>query len=201
MIVERRVASQNVRAACAQAHARAAENVLDTFEKLAQSGKELRAGTQIRFGWTLFRLTDEANGLLVSEPDFAAWPEERWVSTIDKSLEVLAAQVRLLHRLDVDGEDAFFDQFVITAPGSVSQPKVFLRRDASISSEDSGWVLGGVEDPEALTRDDLERIAIANFVQLRPPFLQALSLPVGFIVQFSEDSIEQIFDAGGRARL
>jgi hypothetical protein len=199
VIIERRIGSQTVRADCSQAYARAAADVLNTFEKLAHTGTPLGSDTEIRFGWTLLRLTAEDNSLLITEPDFVNWPEQRWSRAIDTSLEVLAAQVRLLHRLDVDGQDAYYDQFVISAPGALAQSRVFLRREGSISAEDSGWLLGSVEDPEALGREsNLERIVIASLVQRRPALLQALALPPGFIVVFSGDSIEQIFDAGGR---
>jgi hypothetical protein len=199
MVIERRVGSQVVRADCAPAYVRAADHVLDEFEKLARSGTPLRPGTQIRFGWTLLRLADDGNGLLVTEPDFVSWPREAWSRTIDRSLEVLAAQVRLLRRLGVDGEDAYFDQFLIGAPGALARPGVFLRRDDSIAAEDSGWRLGSVEDPEALAREEqLERVAAAHLVGLRPALLQALTLPRGFIAVFSGESIEQVYDAGGR---
>lgn len=202
MIIERKVGSQIVRADCSQAYARAANSVLNEFEKLAGSGKPLKAGTKIRFGWTLLHLIDYDTSLLITEPDFVNWPQEGWSRTIDTSLEVLTAQVSLLHRLDVDTEDAYFDQFMITTSGGPLQPRIFMRRESSISSEDSGWLLGSVEDPEALARESgLERIAIASLVSVRRSLLQAITLPPGFIVTYSGDSIEQIFDAGGRQRL
>ena len=192
MILER----QSLRAECSQEYERMAANVLDVFAKLAP-----RPGMQIRFGWSLLRLAEDGDALRVHEPDFAAWPEERWVPTIDITLEVLAAQTALLHRLDVDGEDVFFDQKVIAAPGAVAQPEIFLRRGDSLSEDDSGWLLGTVEDPEALTRGHgLEGVSIASLVGRRRTLLQALTLPSGFIAVFSGDSIEQIFDAAGRER-
>lgn len=199
MIIERKIQSQTVRADCSQSYARAAENVLDAFEKLAHSGTSLLTGTELRFGWTLLRLVNDDYGLLITEPDFVNWPQESWSRTIDTSLEVLLAQVRLLHRVNVEGEDAYFDQCIIAAPGALAQSKVFLRREGSISAKDSGWLLGSVEDPEALARDtELECIVTASLIQRRPALLQALTLPPGFLVVFSSDSIEQIFDAGGR---
>ena len=191
-----------MRTDCGPTYARAANNVLNEFEKLARLGTPLGSGAQIRFGWTLLSLIDDDDSLLITEPDFENWPQPGWSRTIDNSLEVLAAQVRLLHRLEIDGEDVFFDQFVIAAPGTLAQPRIFLHREGSISAEDSGWLLGNTEDPEALARDArLEHIAIANLIGLRRSLLQALTLPRGFIVVFSGDSIEQIFDAGGRERV
>ena len=201
MIVERSIQDQRIRAECSDAHARMSANVLDVFERLAASGTPLKPGTQIRFGWSLLRLVEDGNALRVTEPDFVLWPEQHWTPTIDTTLKTLAAQTSLLHRLDVDGEDAYFDQVMIAAPGALAQPKIFLRRGSSISAEDSGWLLGTVDDPEALTRDDsLETVLIASLVARRPALLQALTLPSGFVALFSGDSLEQIFDSAGRAR-
>jgi hypothetical protein len=205
MIIERDIGDMENRrifAECSEEHGRRAASVLDVFEKLAGSGSPLRPGFQIRFGWSLLRLEEEAeeeNALRVTEPDFAAWPEERWVPTIDLTLEVLAAQTGLLHRLDVDSEDVFFDQKLVAAPGALAQPEIFLRRGDTLSEEDSGWLLGSVEDPEALTRGEgLESVLVASLVERRRALLQALTLPAGFIAIFSGDSIEQVLDAAGR---
>src|SRR6266545_4859691 len=169
MIVERNIGdsgTQRIRAECSPAYARMAASVLDVFEGRAGAGPPPRPGFQIRFGWSLLRLVGDGDALRVTEPDFAAWPEERWVPTIDVTLEVLAAQTSLLHRLDVDGQDVFFDQAVISAPGALAEPEVFLRRGDSLSAEDSGWLLATVADPEALTRGQgLERVLIASLVE------------------------------------
>lgn len=175
--------------------------MLDVFERLAISGTPLVPGTQIRFGWSLLRLIEDDSALRVAEPDFARWPEEYWVPMVDTTLNILAAQTSLLHGLGVDGEDAFFDQVIISAPGALAQPKIFLRRASRISAEDSGWLLGTLDDPEALTREDgLEAVLIANLVALRPALLQVITLPSGFIALFSGESLEKIFDSAGRAR-
>jgi len=178
-----------------------AENVLDVFARLAGSGSPPRPGVAIRFGWSRLRLDEDGDALRVTELDFAAWPEERRVPTIEITLAVLAAQTSLLHQLDVDGEDVCFEQAVIAAPGALGAPEIFLRRAGSSSAEDSGWLLGTVFDPEALTRGDgLESVPIASLVGRRRALLQALTLPTGFVVLFSGDVIEQVLDAAGRER-
>lgn len=199
MIVERDIQNRRVRAECADVYSRMAANVLDVFEGLPASGTPLAPGTQIRFGWSLLRLVEEGDGLRVTEPDFVRWPEQYWSPTIDCTLKILAEQTGLLHRLGVDGADAFFDQAVIAAPGALAQPDIFLRRTSSISHADSGWLLATLDDPEALTRDDgLESVLVAGLVAHRPALLQALTLPTGFIVLFSGDALEKVFDAAGR---
>jgi len=203
MIVERGIQNYRVRAECADLYSRMAANVLDVFEGLPASGTPLAPGTQIRFGWSLLRLAQEGgDALRVTEPDFPRWPERHWSPTIDHTLKVLAEQTGLLRRLGVDGVDAFFDQAIIAAPGALAQPDIFLRRTSSVSPADSGWLLATLDDPEALTRDDgLESVLIAGLVAHRPALLQALTLPPGFIVLFSGDALEKVFDGAGRVRL
>ena len=201
MIVERNIQHHRVRVECSEASSRRAASVLNVFEGLADSGTLLQPGTQIRFGWSLLNLVEDGSGLRVTEPDFALWPEPHWKSTIDTTLDILAAQTSLLHHLDVDGEDAFFDQVIIASPGALTQPKIFLRHASRVSAEDSGWLLGTLDDPEALNRDNsLETVLIASLVVRRPALLQALVLPSGFVVLFSGDSLEQIFDSAGSVR-
>ena len=182
-------------------HAGMAASVLDTFERLAADGQPMEPGVRIRFGWSLLRLVDDGGALRVAEPDFALWPEERWMLTIDETLGVLGRQIALLHRLDVEGEDAFFDQFIVTAPGALREENVFLRRTASVGPADSGWLLGSTDDPEALAREHgLERILVASLVAGRSSLLQALTLPRDFIAVFSGESLEQVFDSSGAPR-
>jgi hypothetical protein len=200
--MERRIGGHRVRVECAEAYEAMATNVLDVLERLAADEAPLRAGTEVRFGWTALRLVDDDGALRVAEPNFANWPRGGWVPRIDTSLEVVAAQVGLLHRLDVDGEDVWFDQFLTATRGALERPGVFLRRGNRISAEDSGWLLGALEDPEALTRgDDLEAVLVASLVPQRLALLQGLTLPTGFIVVFSDETIEQVLDAAGRELL
>jgi hypothetical protein len=199
MIIDRTIQDQTVRAECAQVHARRAGSVLDIFENLQAGGMTLSPGTQIRFGWSLFRLLEDGTALRVSEPDFALWPEQRWNHTIDTTLRVQSEQTHLLQFLDVDGQDTCFDQKLIAAEGALAQSNIYLRRRASTLHDDSGWLLATPDDPEALTREEgLEGVFVAHLVMQRPALLQALALPTDFIVVFSGDTIQQIFDAAGR---
>lgn len=202
MIVERSVRGRRVFAECLDAHARMAASTLGVFERLASAGEPPAPETQVRFGWSLLRLADDGDGLRVTEPDFARWPERHWAPTIDATLRVLAAQTGLLRHLDVDGDDAYFDQAIVAAPGALDRPNVFLHRTSSGSAEDSGWLLGAADAPESLAREGgLEAMPIASLVVRRPALLGALALPPGFVALFSGDTLEQVFDAAGRPRL
>lgn len=201
MILERGSENCRLRAECSPANAAGAEHVLDEFVRMAAAGKPLRAGTQLRFGWSLLRLVEDGDALRASEPDFAVWPEQRWVRTIDITVAVLRAQTGLLHALDADGEDVLFDQRIVAARGALAQPDIFLKRVAPASPRDSGWLLGSAADPEALGRDELESVFVAHLVDVRAALLQVLVLPAGFIATFSGEVLEQVFDAAGRPRL
>ena len=201
MIVERLINNRRVFAECAEEHSRKAENVLDVFEKMAANGGAVGADTQIRFGWSLLRLRAEGNDLRVTEPDFLRWKEKQWSSTIDVTLQVLSEQTALLQRIGVTGQDAYCDQVMVVVPGSLNGPNVFMRRLSDISESDSGWVAGSLEDPEALSNQELEPVVLGSLVARRPALLQAVTLPSGFIAIFSGDKLDQVLDGSGRELL
>jgi hypothetical protein len=150
----------------------------------------------------MLRLIEDGDALRVTEPDFWAWPECQWSRSIDVTLDVTAAQVRLLAAVEAEGEDAWFDQALLAARGAMQEHAVFLRRVTSVSDEDSGWLLGPLQHPEALADGDrLERWDIASLVAGRGALLHALALPRGFIAIITGDSIEQVFDRVGTQRL
>ena len=201
MIIERDIHRWKVIAECAEPHAAMARSALGVFARLADAGTSLRADLQVRFGWSMLRLEDEAPRLRVVEPEFARWPELRWAPTVDTTLRITAAQISLLRQLTVDGDDAYFDQSIVAAPKAIEQADVFLRRVPRVSPKDSGWLLGAQSDPEALGGNQLDGVSIASLVTRRPALLQVLALPSEFVVLFRGDSLEQIFDAAGRPRL
>jgi hypothetical protein len=193
VLVERSVGGRTLRAHCDARHARRAESALTAFESV------VAPGAQVRFGWSLLRL-DEA--LHVTEPDFAAWPSDRWAPTIDVTLDVLEAQVRLLGRVDADADDVTFDQVLLAVPGALDDDAAFLRRVTPLAPEDSGWLVGRLADPEGLARaDDLERVPIASLVKRRPSLLPTLVLPEGFIAIVQGHMVEQVLDGAGHPRL
>jgi hypothetical protein len=202
MIVQRNIQGRPICVECGEAYARMAANVLDAFSGLAESRAPLGPGTQIRFGWSVLRLVEEGPAWRVTEPDFTRWTEGYWASTLDTTLRVLSMQTSLLHRLGVTGEDAFCDQWLFAASNALTHANVFLRRGASRSAEDSGWLLGALEDPDALARgDNLEAFLLASLVVSRPALLEAVVLPRGFIAIYSGNSLDQVFDAAGHHRL
>jgi hypothetical protein len=199
MIVERQVKGHSLRAECRVGTRAQLTSVLDTFERV--EAPQITAALEIRFGWSLLRLQQDGNALRVTEPDFDAWPHQQYNPTLDVTLRVVGEQANLLQRLGVAGEDTYFDQMVVTAPGALSAREVFLRRVEPISDADSGWLLGTTQDPEALTREvDLEAVPSAALVALYPALLAAMVLPRGFVAIFRDNLLTQVFDADGQSR-
>jgi len=197
--VECEVGGRTLRAGCAPRNERRALAALSAFERAGA----VSDGTEILFGWSPLRLADDGDGALAAcELDFGAWPERRWHDSIDVTLDVLEAQSQLLRRADATGEDVAFAQVVLAAPGAIDEPRVFMRRTAALAAEDSGWLVGALDDPEALTvADRLEAVAIAALVTRRPALLQPLVLPEGYVAIVTRDAVEQVLDGGGRERL
>lgn len=200
MIRERHLGGMLVRVECADERARQADDILGVVATLPKA--EIVAGTSFRFGWSRLRLISDGRALRVAEPDFAKWPQDEWEPTVDITLDVLSLQVALLHRIGEKGVDVWLDQLLIVASEALSVSDLYVRRTQSRSTEDSGWLLATLADPEALTRGEgLEAIAIATLVTRRRAILQALTLPVGFTAIFDGERLTEILDGAGRPRL
>jgi hypothetical protein len=199
VLVERRIAGRTLRARCGRRNERRAASALSAFERL----DDVAAGMQLRFGWSALRLQEDGDDALVAcEPDFGAWPQQRWNDTIDVTLDVLAAQLRLLRSTGADGEDVAYDQVVLAAPGAIEQSRAFMRRTGALGAQDSGWLVGALDDPEALSAaGELEAVAVAALVRRRPSMLQPLLLPEGYVAVLAGEAVEQVLDGAGRERL
>ncbi|HWE84025.1 MAG TPA: hypothetical protein VG267_03720 [Terracidiphilus sp.] len=201
MTLVRTIQGTKLRLECAATLRRQGEAVLNTFERLYSTAGSLRAGAQIRFGWSLLHVLDDAGWLMVAEPEFERWPEERWRPNLDTTLRIATEQSRLLQRLRLSGEDACYDQFLFAAPGAHLKRDIFLKRSGATLDRDSGWALGALDDPEALGADQLEAIPIAKLVGTLEYAMQVLALPGGSIAIFRNASLSEILDAGGNILL
>lgn len=202
MIIERNIQQSRISVECLDDYSQMGSNVLQSFASLADSGQALTPGTQLRFGWSLLRLQPLGEGLRICEPNFVHLDEQRWNTTINVTLHVLALQTRLLRRVGLQGEDVFHDQLIVATPGALRYPNVFLRRTPPSSANDSGWSLGRLDDPEELQRaQSLETFTVASLVEARDELLQVLTLPVDCIVVFHDGTLHEVFDPRGRELL
>jgi hypothetical protein len=201
MLIERRVGGRTLRADCQQRNQVTAAAAIAAFEPLAADA-DLADGALVRFGFSMLRLELDGDALRLTEPVFEAWPHARWSPTIDITLDVTAFQVRLLAAVDAEGEDAWFDQLLLSAPGALDESENFLRRIGSVDECDSGWLLGTLRDPEALTAADaLEPVEIARLVSRHRTLLGALALPRGWVAIVMGNEIREVYDPGGNERL
>lgn len=199
MLHERTLRGQSLRIECSEHLVGVVGHVFEAFEGLEAAGTPLAAGVQLRFGWSLLHLAAEDPALRVTEPVFSRWPELHWNPRIDTTLEVLAAQVSLLRKLALAGEDIAFDQVLLMPEGTLGRRDVFLHRAPRLSDLDSGWTLSPLPAPDAAPREeDLQAVPIASLASRRPALLSALTLPEGFMAVFSGDSLEQVFNASGQ---
>jgi hypothetical protein len=194
MLIERTLGGCTLRAECAERNRDLAADAIAVFERVGDIGP----GKEIRFGFSLLRLARDGDSLRLTEPVFKSWPELRWRETIDVTLDVTAAQVRLLADVGVAGEDAWFDQLLLAAPGALAERELFLRRTSAVAEDDSGWLLGSLRDPEALAdAAALEPMPIAQLVASRKSLVAALALPRDYVAIFVGNAVEQVLDANG----
>jgi hypothetical protein len=198
MLIERTLGGHTVRAECSERNRDLAADSITAFQRVG----DIAPGKEIRFGFSLLRLAPHGDGLRLTEPIFESWPELHWRETIDVTLDVTAAQVRLLEAVGATGEDAWFDQLLLAAPGALMERELFLRRTSAVADDDSGWLLGALRDPEALAdAAALEPVPIARLVASRWSLLAALALPRDYVAIFDGDAVEQVVDADGNELL
>jgi hypothetical protein len=197
-VIERRIGGTVLRARCEERHEPLVPAVLAAFAGV----QPLEPGSELCFGFSPLRLQADGDALLVTEPDYRAWPQRGRRETIDVTLEVLAAQSRLLHAVGCDADDVHCDQALLAAPGALEEHGLFLRRAGAVSAGDSGWLAGTLDDPDALARSEaLAAVELASLVTRRPVVLQALTLPRGFVAIFVGDALAQVLDASDAERL
>jgi hypothetical protein len=198
----RMIANQPVRVVFSSGQAEMAQEVLKSLERFAAQ-RPLLAGARMRFGWSLLTLgTDTQGGLLVCEPNFAGNPLTELRSSIATTLEVLAQQVRLMHRLEVQPAEVSFEQYLVVRLGALAETKVNLLRDEPTSADDSGWSItpdAGADRSE--DEEDYEAVQVYQLLTLRPAALAALTLPPGYVVALNGNKISAIFDPQGNERL
>jgi hypothetical protein len=195
----RRIGEVSLRLNCADFLAPQGHALLDTFERLYGAPGSLRAGAQIRFGWSLLRILEDDEGLIVEEPDFERWPDEVWVPVVDTTLEVATEQSRLLQRLQIPGQDTRFDTVLFTAQGALDLGDLFLKRDVGKLEIDSGWSLGTLANPEALSAGELEPVLISKLVITHTHLRQVLALPVGSIAIYKNRELYDVLDQNGHS--
>lgn len=202
MINERRIDGTSLRIECDVAVAQAAEDVLETFARLAAAGSTLRAGLRLRFGWSVLTLQAEPDGALrVCEPDFDTDPRRQTRPNVDITLSVISAQVSLARRLNVKPVDVYFEQMLIAAPGALDGHELSLQRSAQASTDDSGWFLANPQRLAPTPENELEALPVYQLLHSWPTALVVLVLPVGFTALVDHTGVSAVWDEEGHEQL
>jgi len=200
MIITRTIAGQPLLVECDSSLESAAHDVLRMFADLANSGKPMRDGLRIRFGWSLLTLRSDQAGLRVCEPLFTRDPEHALNPDLDTTLGVLVAQVEWLRRLQEQGSDVAFDQQIVVAGDALTASDIFALREEPKSDLDSGWSVAPVPaDSRDIDMSALCAVPVARLVEARPGLLPILTLPAGYLVRLRQNDVIEIEAPDGRA--
>jgi hypothetical protein len=198
MRFERQIENFVVIALCGKDLADQAAALLSKLEQLHQRGPALHPGSVVQFGWSRLVLEADDQDLVVCEPDFDGDPFHDTVPEVDRTLRVASGQAGICRLVRAVGPDVSFDQTMIVARKHVAAPKIYLDRRATELGGFSGWYLGPFEEEVTVqNHGSLERLYIYQLLELRPAVLTVLNLPVNYLVAFSGDRIEMIFDSNG----
>ncbi len=201
MIFARTIGSQRIVAECAASLEPAIGDIFKTIADLARSGKPLHAGFSIRFGWSLLTMAEEPDGLRICEPSFSGHPLRELNPTLDITINVLVSQVEVLHRVGEHGEDVFFDQQILLAPGALTVPEIFALRGERTSEADSGWSVAPVPAPgQGIDTSNLTALPIYRLVGSHSGLLSILTLPQGYLVRLHRGKVVEIDSPDGRTR-
>ena len=198
MRYQRRIGQINVVAVCAEDLEEQAIGLLTKLDELNEIGPAIQDGTTIMFGWSLLTLRGSVDELVICEPDFDGDPFHDYLPQVEYTLRILIQQVALLKLIGAEGVEALYQDKVVIAKGCLGTERIYLERAATAANGDSGWFIGEVEGREAKYEvEELEAIYVYQIFQIRRALMKVLALPPGYMVLFSGDKIEAIFDADG----
>jgi hypothetical protein len=198
----RRVGAGELVVACAPGLEKLAHTLLAALAQRDRIGPALRAGSRTQFGWSVLTLRAEAGRLRVCEPDFAGDLANNLSDRVDRTLEVIRDQSEVLRRAGAEGMDARWDVEIVVVPESaLDAPAVFLRREEPSGPDDSGWLIGNLDDPPAPgDTEGATAIRVHRLLKRRPFLLRALAFPTGWFVAVRDNEILDVRDASGRPR-
>lgn len=170
-------------ARCEQDLAAQARSLLERFAAFTDPAPH--EGMVVEFGWAPLQLLREGTNLVISEPDFSGNPFRDRRPSVDTTLRVLAGQVDLLRRHQMDGSSPHFDQKVIINSCDLGAGNLSLDRQVPDRPDDSGWsIQDSIGDPtDAWSATYVFKLAVEH-PWLTSPL--ALSAPVQCLLKNRE---------------
>lgn len=143
--------------------------LLDYFEGSVASGNKFLPGQVIKFGWTLLRVCDRADGTLGIQQRERS-PQMPWVELVDHALADIWLQKEVCASVGLDlafpSED---DHAFATACSEQATDVMFARLP-------DGWALRCAQDHD---HGDLQTVPLIAVAAIHPVLVQLFALPPG----------------------
>ena len=76
------------------------------------------------------------------EPDFDGDALKNFVKGVDRVLQVLTWQAKILRATGVKGEPSHFNQKLVMVKACLSLRRIYLEREPTERKDDTGWYIG-----------------------------------------------------------
>jgi hypothetical protein len=173
-----------------------AQAILRHLDLTEDATGKFRHGSKVGLGWSVATMQRDAGGLRVEEPDFDSDPVTNTRDDISVSLTVLGGQQYVQQLARKSAVPAPFYSKIIVGGDALLHDRVYLQRSAVADPLDSGWYIGPIADD--VPSQPYVGLRSFDLLRGRPELLQALALPVGWVVLFDAKRLTKIVDAEDR---
>jgi hypothetical protein len=169
-------------------------------ENLGDSQAHLIAGAAFQIGWSVLKLVDTTQGLMLCEPDFDNDPIYDFREDVSSTLDVLHAQQTLMSKVGCSPTDIRFDDKVVIFRGCLEEARIYGERREP-EKGDSGWYFGPTREHSSPSANDLEFVFAYQLLHRRPQLVSAMCLPANWIVVWEGQKVVGIADSDNKERL
>lgn len=131
------------------------------------ANRAIAADQIIEFGWHIFKIRAVGPPLLLESLDFYAVAS--FTTDLSEAERIHQLQIAILKANSTDGEPCTLRNYAIVSRSyTPSHPDAFIKRDAVVRGQDSGWYLGVLddkldfEDPNSFSKQSLYEISIMD---------------------------------------
>ncbi len=182
-----------------------ASSLLRTVAQLADTGAGLSHGVTVDFGGARYVLDGDSAELRVCEPRYGAVADAGALERdVTRTLSLVWRQAQLVQRISVEPADCHLLESFIAPKRLDFARAIYMERCEPTSAVDSGWFIGSAEDDGVVASEDPEDYAaqpIHTLFERCPAAMDALALPVGYLVVVARGAIVGISDPQGNERL
>ncbi|WGS54629.1 hypothetical protein LFL96_26850 [Paraburkholderia sp. D15] len=159
--------------------------LLSYFEDEIQRGVVFRPDETVQIGWTLVKLTTDAQGdLEIWEPRFDVMPVT-WIRGANSTVRDLILQREVCAQVDIEPSFPSLRQSGIISPDFLGASGEFVMTRDESSGNDSGWLFR----EEAYQGSNGRHCSLFEIAVSHQKIIPFLALPAGATVVCSQDSI------------